>query len=472
MNPIIANFASPKDKDKPFIAGAINHSEAVYPKAITLADNIASAKPPTILEAVGNVSIIEPIPEVNFVNVFIIDLIAGIRKVPNAIAAPSATLDNCLRLPAVLSILIFAILDATPSLCCKFLSIFAKSPLVTAFSKFNAPAIPIFPNTASNAFILFTWDKFLASLPKFIIIFWRGNILPVASATLIPNSFSTFDPAATGLARFKNDLFNAVPAILPLIPTFPKSAVAVVIPSILWPAAIPIGAATFKVSNNVSISTLAEDVAADNTSANFPVWDAFIPKAPSKSEVISDALPKSVPLAAAKFNNGVIADNIWLVLNPAFAKNICADAASVALNTVLTPSALACFDNRAIFFTTGTVESAAPNATDSKSFIDCSNITAGCNACLNAKPNATTPIAWLPIPLVWFCIFLETLLSWFCAAPTPLIAFCVLDKLVLVFLDVTPKFLKAFAILLKGCVALSSIVTRPCAGLIAIVSLF
>ena len=98
--------------------------------------------------------------------------------------------------------------------------------------------------------------------------------------------------------------------MLPLIPTFPKRAVAVVIPSILWPAFIPIGAATLSVSNNVSISTFAEDVAADNTSANFPVSDAFIPNAPNKSDVMSEALPKSVPLAAAKSNKGVIADNI------------------------------------------------------------------------------------------------------------------------------------------------------------------
>jgi len=150
-------------------------------------------------------------------------------------------------------------------------------------------------------------------LRSFITSF-RGLILPSAFVMLNP-SFS-IAPAASfgGSANLVKIERSAVPAFSPLIPAFAISPIASAVSSMLYPIAPATGATYWNVCPILDTLVFAFAEACAKTSAKCVESDAFRLKAVSASVTISDVVPRSSPLAAARF----MIPSIPLIMSEAF----------------------------------------------------------------------------------------------------------------------------------------------------------
>ena len=172
----------------------------------------------------------------------------------------------------------------------------------------------------------------------------------------MPNASIAVPDSFVGFTSLVIVLLNAVPACSPLIPAFAIKPIATAVSSILYPIAPAIGATylnvapineTFVLLRELASAKTSEKCSALLTSTLYPFFKTFVvpsaasPNAVIASVTISDTVPKSSPLAAARFITPEILFNISFVFQTAIAIYLKASALSVALNFVLAPISIA-----------------------------------------------------------------------------------------------------------------------------------
>ena len=163
------------------------------------------------------------------------------------------------------------------------------------------------------------------------------RIFPSASYTATLVSPMATAPFSADFCKSLNMEFNAVPAVLPLIPLFANIPKTAEVSSRLFPADDAAGPAIRSASDNCSTFVFDLACAAANTSDACEAFSASIPNIDIISVTISDAVAKSSCPAVAKFKTDGKAEVICSTSQPAKAIYPKASADSEALYLVVAP---------------------------------------------------------------------------------------------------------------------------------------
>ena len=271
---------------------------------------------------------------------FVTALIAGdaivlIRKVstgksavPIASFSVSTAFDSPPMAPLNPSIFAAAISSAAPATIT--FAFIASKPSTPASSSGSSAFMPSPCRMVFSAISRWAADSPPSLSSSTPIISRKGNMLPCASRTLMPYWFMVLAAASVGAMSCSIAFLSAVPASLPVKPTFVSMARPEIRSAVLWPVALNAKPACLKPSErSVMLAALAFAPAA-SWSAISVACSPERPKAFSAPLTTCAAVAASVSAAAASCSVPLAASIVSLTLRPAFDSSSIAVAASEA----------------------------------------------------------------------------------------------------------------------------------------------